>query len=200
MKNTSKVLGFAAIIAVIVLNALLITGCPGEDKDSYPSPYIITKSGATFTLTKGDKTATGVTTLSDVIDGIRSDAQGKNCAIQFGDKTTVLDIGSGRVELDNDSYGTWGAIKLTGKITSKISATGYGTISIGNLVSVTSSADIENTDTMNYSSAVYNSGILNITGGTIKSDPKAYAIYNREIGKVTIDYSKTTIVGNIFGM
>jgi len=56
MKNRNKVLGFTAIIAVITLNALLLTGCPGPDdneKDN-PSPVVTPPQTGTYSGTTSD--------------------------------------------------------------------------------------------------------------------------------------------------
>jgi len=179
MKKTSKVLGITAIIAVIALNALLMTGCSSPDEDTPPPPivYIITKSETTFTATKsGTTVGTANQTIQQIIDSIRTDAAGKNVTIQFGDGTTVLDLGTASVELKDITDSTWGEITLTGKITSSVAGSN-STISISYPVSVTSRADIANTNTYYLARAVYSTGTLNITDGTL-TNPAGYTVYN----------------------
>jgi hypothetical protein len=106
-------------------------------------------------------------TITNVIDAIRTNANGADCTIQFGNLTNVLDIGTAGVSFS----GTWGNITLTGKIKSSARST----LSIGSDISanVNSTADIENTDTTADSNhyAISNSGkgTLIIDGGTVSS-------------------------------
>ena len=150
--------------------------------------YIITGSGASFTATNSGATI-GTGAIQDVIDGIRTHASGKDLTIQFGNGTATLDIGTAYAEFNN-SGGTWGAITLTGKITSAVNDDTIGTIYIVGSVSVTSKADIANTCLENYSNlgtAIYNNstGTVSITDGTVSAiKGRGRGLYSK--GTVTI--------------
>ena len=139
------------------------------------SGYIINGSGAAFTATKGGATiGTANQPIQTVIDAIRSHAGGAACQIRFGNGSTALDIGAASASFNNTG-GTWGAITLSGKITSAIATpaggtANMGTIHIADAVSITSTADIANTADKD-GRAVFNAstGTLNITGGTIRA-------------------------------
>jgi len=142
------------------------------------SPYIITFNNTLnpFTVTK-DGTPTNYSTIQNAIDGIKTVAAGADCVIQFGDGTDTLDIGTDYVNFSNLTGGNWGAITLIGKITNNLSNSSYGTIYISSgPITVTSNADIANTDDGTFAKAVYNYGTLNITGGTI-TNTKGYTVY-----------------------
>jgi uncharacterized repeat protein (TIGR02543 family) len=183
-----------------------------------PSPfeYIITRSDAQFTATRsGVTTGTANQTIQDVINAIRTDANGEACSIQFGSGgDNTLDIGTASASFNNTG-GTWGAITLTGKITGNISSSSSGTIATAGAVSITSTADIANTASTNgiavfHNSsgavtingtvsattgyAVYNNsiGALNISGGEVKATT-GMAIYNNNNGKITVSGTTTKI-------
>ena len=133
--------------------------------------YIITGSGTSFTATNGGViVGTANKPIQDVINAIRTHAAGKDLTIQFGNGTTTLDIGEAGAYFNN-SGGTWGAVTLTGKITSTSSKqSSGGTIYIGDSVSVTSAADITNTPSgKNGGTAFCNNSTVAVTisGGTI---------------------------------
>jgi hypothetical protein len=212
MKNTNKIFRFTVIIAVIALISLLMTGCPPDDEDSSSSSssssspslptYIITGSQTEgYTLTLSGYPPYTHTDISKIIDTIRSAADGKDCAIRFGDGTNVLDIGTNRMDFSNGSYNKWGAIKLTGKLKSSQSAQSYGVITIGNLVSVTSSANIENTQAFvpgNPAVAVRNSGTLVITGGAVTAKDTAVDNHNMlTVSGGTITSDTSNAVANV---
>ena len=155
------------------------------------SPYIITGSGTTFTVTADGETITnGTGAIADVITAIRTDANGDPVTIQFGDGTSALDIGTASASFNNTD-GTWGAIILTGKITSaNVGSSTRGTVNIGGGVSVNSTADIANTGTdSTNSTAIYQSGANTntiISGGTV-SGGTAIAVYiTSNSGNITI--------------
>jgi len=136
--------------------------------DSIP-PYIITGSGTSFTATRNGVTiGTANQPIQTVINAIRTHAAREDNTIQFGDGTTVLNIGTDYVSFNNTG-GTWGTVTLTGKITSNNTTSAAGTIVICDTVSVTSTADIANTAIDGY--AVYNTstGWIIVTGGTVLS-------------------------------
>jgi len=152
--------------------------------------YVITGSGTSFTATKGGTNVTGAVgqTIQTVITAIRTNASGGDCVIQFGDGSTVLDTGTTRVTFNNTGR-TWGAVTLTGKITSAVSISTYGVIHIDGNVSVTSTADITNTDTTSGGIAIsnYSTGTLTITGGTVQATGNNMAVlYNSSTGTVNI--------------
>ncbi|WP_461256877.1 beta strand repeat-containing protein, partial [Treponema sp. R80B11-R83G3] len=123
--------------------------------------YKWTKAGNAYTVTKvtteGDFSA-----IQPVINAIRTDASAAACSIQFGDGTNTLDIGSASASF-NTTGGNWGAVTLSGKITSNV--TGTGTITTANTVSITSTADITNTANSTSSYAIYHNstGVLTIS-------------------------------------
>ncbi|MCL2066337.1 MAG: hypothetical protein FWG99_02590 [Treponema sp.] len=171
-------------------------------------PYIITGSGTSFTAVKNAQTiGTANSPIQTVINSIRGDAAGKDCAIQFGDNTSVLDVGTEYVNFNGGTGGTaWGKIMLSGKITSK-TPWPFTTIHLENGASIISTADIEHTSGQ---SAIQNSstgsviisggtvsssyrtiwnnvnGAVTITGGTVESSGNQAAIYNFSTGPVTI--------------
>jgi len=152
--------------------------------------YFITGSGTSFTAKRGSTSGTTVGTanqaIQDVIDAIKSDANGNACTIQFGNGTTALDIGTARITFSGD----WGLITLKGKITGKGTGTEstssehytVRTITINDTVSVNSTADIENTT----GQAVYNNstGTFNISGGTVSGYVRA--VSNTTNGTINI--------------
>jgi len=141
--------------------------------------YKITKNGEQFAGVRGSAFSLGGT-IQAVIDAIRDDGDnGKAKVIQFGDGANVLDIGTADIIFINSTK-TWGALTLTGKITSAANTT---TINISN-GSVTSSADIKNTAT---GVALTNNSInvLNINGGTI-SATSGNAVNHASTGSVNI--------------
>jgi len=152
---------------------------------SNDTTYIITGSGTSFTATNGGASIKSGT-IQDVINSIRAHATGKNPTIQFGNGTTTLDIGTETASFENnvDIGGLWGAVKLTGKITSTIDYFYGGTININNLVSVTSTADIANTFKEGVAIAINSTGAVTIAGGTICTI--FVTLWNRGDGAVTI--------------
>jgi len=158
---------------------------------SLPKEYVIIPgTGSTFTATKGGTLMSTATNLAiqDVIDAIKTDANGEDCSIQFGSGgTNVLDIVTDGIAFNGSGVG-WGLITLTGRLTSK---TGWdGVIRLLNSVSVESEADITNTEssgnpydivTVNNSST----GSITISGGTVSSE-HGYVIHNNSAGEVNI--------------
>jgi hypothetical protein len=131
--------------------------------------YIITGSVPAFTATKGGTTiGTAGQAIGTVFSAIRNDANGTDCIIQFGNGTDILDIGTSYLTFDTN----WGAITLTGRITSAVGD--YGTIRIesGSGSSVTSLADINNTAASNsraITTSNSNYAVLTIAGGTVSA-------------------------------
>jgi len=186
MKNTNKVLGLIAIIAVIALNVLLMIGCSDGDDSSSSPIYIITKTDGGYAVSKDGTTVGTAEKIQTAIESIRSAAEGGNVTIQFGDGTDVLDIGSSYITFSNTDS-KWGEITLTGKITANSSTSSNATINISNPVSVTSSADIANTSTY-YTATTFSSsstGAVNITGGTLYNKA-GFTVQNYSSGTLTI--------------
>lgn len=147
------------------------------DTDSPPISYIITGSGTSFTATEnGVIIGAANQSITDVINAIRTDANGANVAIQFGNGTNVLNIGAASVSFDTGG-GTWGSIALSGKITSSASPA-IGIYS----VFITSIADISTAriPTSGSGFAIDNSGTLIINSGIVSTNAvNGYGIRNR---------------------
>jgi hypothetical protein len=164
--------------------ALTIFIAPGGDPDT----YIIIGSGTAFTAIKGGATiGTADRPIQNVLSDIGTDANSADCAIQFGDGTNVLDIGTDRAYFTED--GAWGTITLTGKITSADSST----LIITNDVSLNSTAEIVNTHGgSSAGAAIYHNstGTVTISGGAVSAAGASYnvrAIYNYRDGTIIID-------------
>jgi len=159
---------------------------------SNSNDYIISGSGTSFTATKGGTTiGTANTAIQTVIDGIRTHANGGAATIQFYNGSNALNIGMASAQFS----GNWGAVTLGGRITSSVSTSTTGTIHIGGGVSVTSTAEIANTNENNSAKAVYfnSTGTLTISGGTVTA--AARAIYNAGSGTINIS-GGTVSTGN----
>jgi len=143
--------------------------------------FIITGSGNSFTAKQNGGAIAGAENkpIQDVINVIKG-VCGSGCEIQFGDGSTVLDIGNSGIEFE----GNWGEITLTGKITSNAEFLG-GIIFIYDGVSATSKADIKNTsDFCGYGAIRNNGGKLTINDGNIEA--KCSTVDNND-GKLTIN-------------
>jgi hypothetical protein len=155
---------------------------------SDPDTYIIIGSGTAFTATKGGATiGTAGSQIQNVLSAIGTDANSTDCAIQFGDGTNALNIGTASAYFTED--GAWGTITLTGKITSA----GSSTLIITNDVSVNSTAEIANTNGgSSAGAAIYHNstGTVTISGGAVSAAGASYnvrAIYNYRNGTIIID-------------
>jgi hypothetical protein len=161
--------------------------------DDPPISYIITGNGTSFTaVNDGVIIGTANQAITDVIDAIKTDANGANVAIQFGNGTSLLDIGAASVRFDSNISGIWGGIVLSGRITSSASPT----IDIYS-VFITSIADISTycTPTGGSGSAIDNSGTLIINGGTVTANAvNNYGIRNRG-GTVIINSGNVSPIG-----
>jgi hypothetical protein len=162
-------------------------------------PYIITSSSTTsFTATQSGVTiGTANQPIQNVIDAIKTHANGKACIIQFVNGETALDIGTATASFNNTS-GTWGLIELAGKITGSSTTATTGTIAITDAVSITSMAEITNTASNANARAIYNNstGTLTISGGIVQATQNnTYAIYNNSTGTVNISSGEVKAVG-----
>jgi len=150
--------------------------------------YIITGSGTQFTAKRNSVTVGAADQpIQNVLNAIRSEAVGVDIGIQFGDGSSVLNIGTAYAQFS----GVWGFITLTGKITSGTSGTVFnGTVTIADSVSLASTADIENTQNGTAGYAVCNagSGTVTITSGTVSRATGATgsAVFNNSSGSVVI--------------
>ena len=168
------------------------------------APYIITGSGTQFTVTRNGATV-GLAnqSLSMVIYLIQSNANGAACTIQFGNGTNTLDIGGNYIEFDGSGSG-WGAITLTGKLTSSRNTLPFAAINMVFGVSVSSSADITNTDANGEGirisrTGTYPGGTLEITGGKVSAAGNgsgSSAINNFFGGTVNITGGMVEATGN----
>jgi hypothetical protein len=132
------------------------------------------------------------------------DPNGNGVAIQFGDNTNVLDIGTASAAFGNVGGQRWGRINLSGKITSAIGipATGdgsSGTVFIGSGIFVESSADIANTAQYGNAICVDGGGTVRISGGTVSRSAGGFAV-QIPIGRVAASVILTgspTITGTM---
>jgi hypothetical protein len=141
--------------------------------DGPPIFYIITGSGTSFTAREnGMIIGTANQAITDVIEAIRTDANGANVAIQFGNGVSVLNIGDASALFDT-ANGSWGSITLSGRLTSSASP------AIGAYqVFITSIADISTSS--GGGSAIINSGMLVINDGTVLTHTaNSYGIRNK---------------------
>jgi hypothetical protein len=144
------------------------TGLSAGTLEIFAIKYTITGSGTSFTATKNGVTVgTADQPIQDTITAIRTDADGEDVVIQFGDGTDSLNIGTAYAAFNNTG-GEWGdTIYLWGKITSANTNEAQGTIQVGDGVSINSTADIANTANTDNSRTICNAGTLTISGGTL---------------------------------
>ena len=169
MKNVKVFLGTLAIMG-LSMSAVLSQ-----------STYVITGNGTQFTATK-NSTTVGMSDLpiQDIINTIKADAAGVACIIQLGDGS-ILDLGSDtvtRITFDGSGTSTWGKITLIGKATSKITAATIVTEVI-KLQNVSIDCNVEITATEKNVRLITNdsTGILTISGGSLKSNYHAVVNY-----------------------
>jgi len=133
--------------------------------------YVITGSGTSFSAAKGG-TAVGTGSIESVIAAIKTNANGADITVQFGDGTNVLDIGKGN---NTPLTGTvifngsgWGTITVTGKITANRSGYPNGSTVEFDGVSGIINADITNTNSSWHAvTKKGKTGTLTVNGGTI---------------------------------
>lgn len=133
--------------------------------------YIISGSDPSFSATR-DGTTVGTGTMEAIIAAIKTNANGADITVQFGNGTNVLDIGKGN---NNPLTGTvifngtgWGTVTVTGKVTAN--RAGYPNGSTVEFDGVTGiiNADITNTNS-NWHAITKKGkiGTLTVNGGTI---------------------------------
>ena len=166
-----------------------------------PYRYVITGSGTTFTATRGESGASGVTVgtanqqIQTVIDQIQTDANGQPVDIIFGGNSNAsrLDIGTAYVTFK----GSWGKITLDGGITSAytVTDTSAGTITIEGAVDVESMANIANTGASINDSAIYYNGTsdLTISGGTVQAGAGVAVYHANNTGAIYVEGDNTII-------
>jgi len=157
-----------------------------------PMPYYqILGSGQQFTATLNSAVIGQPNQpLQSVVDDIRTDAAGGDCDILLGNGITPLDIGYNTITFDGSGWMNWGAIRLTGKVTS--SAPSGGVIRVVGVL-INSAADITNTAATalppgyGYICGILNesTGSVTISGGTVSSVYGA-AISNESAGSIAV--------------
>ena len=163
-----------------------------------PTNYVITGSSGTFTATRsGTNIANGTGPIQDVITAIRANAAGAAASIQFGSGgTNWLDIDTASAQFNNTG-GTWGAISLSGNITSTNNTISQGTVLIGGAVSINSTAVITNTSSVANTKAIYHdgTGTVTISGGTVTA-AAGNAMNNASSGTITVSEAQVTSQGD----
>jgi hypothetical protein len=165
--------------------------------DDPASPYIITGSGTSFTAAKSGATiGTANQPIQTVINAIRTHANGSARTIQFGNNVAVLNIGSASASFNNTG-GTWGAVTLTGMITSEVAETTTGTIAIAGNVAVTisSTGDISNSAEDINARAVYHDGTGTLTIDGTVSAAWGRAVHNNSTGNINITGGNVQTIG-----
>jgi hypothetical protein len=148
-------------------------------------------NGTTYTINRVEEP--GISTdIQSVINNIRTEADGSDITIQFGN-SGVVDIVEASISFNNTG-GTWGAITLKGGITSSNSMAAQGTIVLTDNVSINSEADIMNTADSTQARAINNTGTgtVTISGGTV-SAIIGQAIHNASNGRIIISGSDTLV-------
>jgi len=173
VKKTGKTLLTALVTAVILCFAQI-----GAAQIPPMPHYLIQGSGQQFTATLNNAVIGQPNQpLQSVIDAVRTDAAGNDCDIQLGNGITPLDIGNNTITFDGSGWMSWGAIRLTGKVTSQ--TLDYGVIRVID-ASVNSMADITNTGEPVPGSG-YVCGILNTTGSVVISSGTVSSMYGAAI-------------------
>jgi len=131
-------------------------------------------------------------TISNTVSGIRIDANGSDCIIQFGENDEVLSIGSNSITIANDANYSWGNVKLTGNIANTSTSAAVITV---NGPKVDSEANISTTST--YAILNNGAGILTISGGTVEATDNV--VYNNSTGMITISGNANVSATNASG-
>jgi hypothetical protein len=151
-------------------------------------PYIITGSApSSFTAGRGGTTIGTTGTIQNVIEAIRTDANGKDCSIQFG-SGSQLSIGNASAQFNN-SGGIWGVITLSGAISSTAQTAGQGTITTGDTVSIV----VRSGAIAGFPAIYHNStGTLTISGGTVTGGSQPAIILSNNTGLITVSGGTVT--------
>ena len=149
----------------------------------YAATYIITKSGSNFVATiEGGGQVASDATLQNVINAIKTSANGQDCTIQFGANgaTNPLDLGggSGVLIVFNNTDGNWGKITLTGKATASNTTTAGTRPAIQSYVTIDSKVDLTATGAQGTGFHNNTGGTLNIISGTVQATGGGYAVSN----------------------
>ena len=163
-----------AIIALVAVIGISMTACD-VDEDWGKPLYIITGSGTSFSATRNGNAVPDATgRIQAVVTAIKKHAKGAAVTVQLGNGTDVLNVGEGGNTWSGygpvftnlpEGSGTWGALTVTGKVTSTAS---NGTIGVNN-TSATFRVDINNTRNSISSNAFVKqgTGTVTIASGTI---------------------------------
>jgi len=156
--------------------------------------YVITGSGTSLSATghfvDGHTTyPVGVnTTLQNVIDAIRIDAEGNALTITFGGTGNYQDVSAynQNIEFNGNASPGWGEITLRGLLYSSHSDENSGAISLNGNVTVNIHATIYNSGYNNGTAIYNNGGTVNIFDGIIMSYGNDHTIRNNGAGTVNI--------------
>jgi len=149
--------------------------------------YDITGSAPSSFSARKSGTAVGATgTIQTVINAIRTNANGEDVSIRFGNGTTELNIGTASVDFNNTG-GTWKKVTISGKIR----GSGSPVVTFGTGVTGSSRADITQTSSGGTALQKTGTGTLTITEGTITGGNGASLVFG--FG-VSVDGSSTTKV------
>ncbi|GBU24206.1 hypothetical protein R83H12_00834 [Fibrobacteria bacterium R8-3-H12] len=187
----SKASFFALANPTINGIAMSLTASGSDLVLSTAQGYAVSKSGTTYTITKGSG---NIISIQKAIDNIRGQqTSGAAATIQFGNGTDVLDIGTDFITFDGSTSlsPAWGPITLARKITAANDKS--STIYLSNGASITSTADIAHTGDRG---AIDNSstGTVNINGGTVESSGRAIA--NGSTGTLNISGGTVRATGS----
>jgi len=174
---------------------------PDPDASIVPTHFIIA-AGSDFQAKKGDTYATAtdlgsVGTLAATLSAIRTDANGADVVIQFGDGTTPL--ATSAVAVFDTQTPAWGVVTLTGKITTGNNAA----VSILNdlVVNIVDATFSSTSTTYGAASAaggtvyMYGNATVNIESSTITNDNTA-ASNNGNCRAIEIGYGGNNVTPN----
>jgi len=186
MRNFSKLFRFIAAAAVIGMSAQQV---PAAAPPGVLTTYTITGSGTSFSATMS---STGQTSdkqsIQDLIYLIRSYSNGAPSQIQFGDGSSVLNIGNTSLQI-NSTYGNWGELTLSGKLT----GTAAIVLEIVGNVSLSSAMEITNI-TNNFGLSFNSTGTLTVTGGRLTT-ATGRALVNASTGTLNITGGRILATG-----
>jgi hypothetical protein len=162
-----------------------------------PIPYIITANETSgFDAHKeGTLIGTAGSTMANLLTAIRTDADGENIGIQFGDGDTPLNVGGTPVAFSTAGSGAeWGDVILSGIITGDPAGEGLtSAVIVISGVTITSVADITNTNTSGTANVcifIATPATLTIAGGSLiagtGSNNSSWALRNNASGTVIV--------------